>query len=173
MKILSFLICSLIINLVFSQGNIKPEFYTQNDTINLYVFIGEKIFVEQFDPSENNFWIKIDPATGDTIKTKKYFLDAAFKVRYKVLAPVFNDLKVDTIDFEAYDHYGRPAFEKEDHVILYLVKDEEDGKYYHLKYQFDMVWQNKRGDWKGEYGESIKRLFKRKKKNELKRFGIP
>ncbi len=150
----------------------KNDFQIQDETINLYAFIGEKIDINQFDPNKGNTQIEIDSITGDTITWMRYYvMDNGFKAKYKILSNVFNDLKKDTIDFLVYDHYGRPKFEDYKYVILYVSLDNE-GNYYHQKYQYDPVKKNKDGNWTGLKGESIDKLFLDKKNGVLKNRGV-
>ncbi|MFL9835332.1 hypothetical protein [Chryseobacterium terrae] len=125
-----------------------------NKSINLYAFVGEKISVTEFDPNEKNekgekFGYEIDEETGDSLKvtTKHYIMDRAFKCKYRVLRKMFNYLEADTVEFVAYDHYGTPGFAESDSVILYLSKNKEKGYYFHQKYQYDKVYQNKKGHY--------------------------
>ena len=111
----------------------ESEFKIGDDSINLYAFIGEKISVIEFDPNENNTRIEIDSISGDTIKKVSYVMDNGFKNKYKVVKNVFNDLRKDTIEFVAYDHYGRSGFENYENVILYISLNKEKGNYYHQK----------------------------------------
>ncbi len=62
---------------------------------NLYVFVGEKISVEEFKPE---------------LEEGRILMDSAFRTQYKVIKQVYNQLRTDTIEFIAYDHYGAPAF---------------------------------------------------------------
>jgi hypothetical protein len=141
------------------------DFYLKDDSVNLYAFIGEKISVTEFDPNKNNIiGIRIDTVTGDTIRRVRYVMDEAFKCRYKVVKNIFNDLKTETVEFEAYDHYGRPPFEEYEHVILYLSFNKERSNYYHRKYQFDPVRKTQDGRWEGLNGESLSKLIKSKRK---------
>ncbi|HWR32822.1 MAG TPA: hypothetical protein VN451_04825, partial [Chitinophagaceae bacterium] len=90
----------------------------------------------------------------------------------KLIKAVFNDLDADTIDFIAYHHYGRPGFENFEFVLLYISKS-DDGKYFfHQKYQFDVLFRNRKGKWRGEKGKSIGELFNSKKEGVLKARGI-
>ena len=148
----------------------KSEF--NNESINLYAFIGEKISVTEFDPNENNTRIEIDSISGDTIRRVSYVMDSGFKSKYKVVKNVFNDLKTDTIEFVAYDHYGRPGFENYKNVILYISLNKEKGNYYHQKYQFDPVEKTRNGTWKGLKGETVEQLFTEKKKGVFTARGI-
>lgn len=99
---------------------------------NLIAFVGEKLSVEQFEPN-------VDPG--------RVLMDVAFKARYRVLDVVYGDFKNDLIDFEAYDHYGRPAFEKHKFVFLFVSK--HDGRFFHQKYQYFPVFKTSSGSWAG------------------------
>jgi hypothetical protein len=116
-----------------------------DDSINLYAFIGKRISVEEFDPNENSIQKRIDPETGDTLVIKRYVMDYGFNSKYIVIANLYNKLNKDTVEFIAFDHYGRPGFEKYDTVILYISKSENGEYYFHRKYQFDEVFKNKKG----------------------------
>jgi len=142
----------------------ESEYKMEDDSVNLYAFIGEKISVIEFDPNENNIRSEIDSINGDTIRRMTYIMDSGFRNKYKVVKNVFNDLKTDTIEFVAYDHYGRPKFENYTNVILYISLNKTKTHFYHQKYQFDPVIKTKNGTWKGLNGESIEKLFEEKKK---------
>ncbi|GAB5526791.1 MAG: hypothetical protein Roseis2KO_46630 [Roseivirga sp.] len=107
----------------------------QDEDKSLYVFIGEKIEVTKFTP---------DVSPKDSSATL-IIMDNAFKARYKVIDWVHNRIDTDTIEFEAYDHYGTPGFSHYQHVLLYLVK--EEGKLYHAKYQYNALFKTKEGRW--------------------------
>jgi len=119
--------------------NVESELPKMDDSKNLYAFIGKKISATEFDPNENNERTEIDSITGDTIIHKNYVMDNGFKCKYLVKTNLYNQIEKDTIEFRAYDHYGRPGFEGFDEVIIYLSKDKE-GNYYHRKYQFDAIY---------------------------------
>ncbi len=97
---------------VNNQANNKVS--NQKAKNNLYVFVGEKISVEEFDP-----------------RTKENDLpfDQAFQAKYKVLQNIYGDYQKDTIEFEAFDHYGSPPFAKYNTVLLFV--SEYEGKFYH------------------------------------------
>ena len=147
-------------------------FEMKDESVNLFAFIGEKISVTEFDPNENNTKIEIDSISGDTIRRVSFSMDNGFKNKYRVIQNVFNDLKKDTIEFVAYDHYGRPAYENYENVMLYISLNKEKGHYYHQKYQFDPVEKTKNGTWKGLKGTSTEKLFKKKKEGVLTARGL-
>lgn len=99
-------------------------------------------------------------------------MDDAFKAKYVIIQNVFNDLGQDTVTFNVYNHYGRPAFENYDYAILYISLS-ENGKYYiHQKYLSDEVIKVKKDIYEGKDGESLKNLFNEKKNGVLKARGI-
>ena len=77
--------------------------------------------------------------------------DLGFRAKYKIIELVYGNYSDDTITFDAYDHYGTPAFSHYKHALLYVSKYK--GKYYHVKYQFDDVYQTKDGRWAGPYSD--------------------
>jgi len=119
--------------------NVKSEFPKIDDSKNLYAFIAKKISVTEFDPNENNELKVIDSITGDIIIEKRYVMDYGFKCKYLVIKNLYNQIEKDTIEFKAYDHYGRPRFESYNELVIYLSRDKE-GNYYHRKYQFDAIY---------------------------------
>lgn len=99
---------------------------------NLIVFVGEKISVEEFK-------MKLPPGARA--------FDSAFKVKYRVKQLVYGRYDASTIEFEAYDHHGRPGFEKFSHSLMLVSRD--DGKLYHEKYQYYPVFRAASGAWFG------------------------
>ena len=120
---------------------------------NLFIFIGEKISVDKFDPNaqgQNETRTKeLDEETGDsvTVVHKKYVMDGAFHCKYKVVKSLFNILPQDTIDFDAYDHYGTPQFSNSDTIIMYISKSENGQYFFHQKYQYDVVFKDEKGNY--------------------------
>jgi hypothetical protein len=100
----------------------------------LYVFVGEKIEV-----------------TGikNPIDTSEVPFDGATRATYKIIQKVFGDLKKDTIVFEAFDHYGIPAFSTYRYALLFVSAYK--GKLYHEKYQFFDVYKTTNGRWASSY----------------------
>ena len=93
------------------------EFVNENDSINLFAFIGEKISVIEFDPNADiekrqTITKGIDEETGDSVNIvqQHYIMDSGFRCKYKIVKNIFNHLPNDTIEFIAYDHYGKPGF---------------------------------------------------------------
>jgi hypothetical protein len=99
---------------------------------NLIVFVGQRLSVDKFDP----------PVAPNTI-----LMDEAFKAKYRIVEVVYGSYVGETIDFVAYDHYGRPSFEKHEHTLLFV--SEIAGSLYHEKYQYFPVFKTKAGDWVG------------------------
>lgn len=97
----------------------------------LFVFVGEKIDTTHI----------LDFSTSDS----------HIKARYLVLQRIYGYYEKDTIEFDAYDHFGRFKFANFRHVILYV--SEYDNKFVHSKYMYDPVYKTKDGRWAGPYSE--------------------
>ena len=161
----------------FGQSRSKKPHLPVDTSVNLYAFVGEKISLVQYDPNSDNNTptsTEVDASTGDTIIVRKrsFVMDNAFEAKYRVIHAVYNDLKVDTITFRVYDHYGWPAFGNDSTVLLYLSKSKDESHYFHQKYQFDPLVKGKDGFWRGKNGESLQELFNAKKKTVFKERGI-
>jgi len=104
--------------------------YGVNDSNRLFVFVGERVSVEQLPP-------------------ERHSMDNGFKAKYAILKKVYGNFPEDTIEFVAYDHYGTPHFSKFKNVLLYVSAD--SGIYYHQKYMYNDVYKTKDGRWAGSY----------------------
>jgi len=160
----------LILSILFGCSAPKQinDYYAENDEVNLFAFVGKKISVIEFDPNKEQIGKKIyDSLSGDTIIRKSYSMDGGYRCKYVIIKNVFNNPKIDTIDFVAYDHYGNPAFSKYETVLLYVSKSPNGNYYFHQKYQFDYLENNSQGKFYGytyEKKERKKRIiFKNKK----------
>jgi hypothetical protein len=166
-----------------SSAKKKTEnFYSEDKNVNLFAFVGKKISVTEFDPNaEEKEIITIDSLTGEKIMQKSYVIDSGFSCKYLVIKNVYNLLEKDTVEFVAYDHYGRPDFEKSEYALLYISKSSKENYYFHQKYQYDdlkldadnnfygYIFKLKNNTWiKEEKKVSVNELFNEKKKNVFK-----
>lgn len=101
----------------------------------LLIFVGEKIEVKEIEADKPDDPLEL-----------RY---GKFKARYKVLDVICGDYLKDTIEFIAYDHYGRPPFENYEHVLLYVYNYKDT--FYHERYMFDDVYKAKNGEWASPY----------------------
>jgi hypothetical protein len=155
-----------------TKEKVINEQKTEDKNVNLYAFVGKKIAVNYFNPNDElaNDEV-IDSITGEKVLRKTIALDLGFRCKYIVLKNVFNNLEKDTIEFVAYDHYGRPNFENSEYVLLYLSKSTKGNHFFHQKYQYDHLEKNYDGEFFG-YSYTIKRrgektFFKKKRKASL------
>jgi hypothetical protein len=94
----------------------------------LFVFVGEKINISHIPYTPGAF-------------------DSGVKAKYLILQRVYGYYDKDTIEFEAYDHYGRFAFADYKNVLLYV--SEYEGKLYQEKYMYNPVFKTKDERWAG------------------------
>lgn len=104
-----------------------------DDASRLLVFVGEKIDVKR---------IAHEPCGGCI------HLDGRYRARYRIVQPVYGAHDGAEISFDAYDHYGEPAFADHRHVLLFVSRT-WDGSYLHHKYQFYPVFKTLDGRWAG------------------------
>jgi hypothetical protein len=104
----------------------------------LFVFVGEKIELKRLTKNVDDF-------------------NAAAKAKYKIVQRIYGNYEKDTIEFMAYDHYGRFGFSDHRHVLLYVSED--SGNYYHEKYQYDDVYMTKSGRWAGSYSNEYSHSY--------------
>ena len=152
-----------IIILITSFGCSAPkqlndDFYVENKDVNLFAFVGKKISVVGFNPNaEKNSETVYDSLSVHALIKKYYIMDRGFRCKYVIIKNVFNDLKIDTIDFIAYDHYGNPGFSEHETVLLYVSKNLKGDSYFHQKYQFDYLERNRKGTFYGYMYDRIER----------------
>jgi|TARA_R100000963_G_C4633383_1_gene97963 hypothetical protein len=109
------------------------------EQVKFYVFVGEKVSLEPFEP-------------------QSFIRDNAFKAKYRIIENVYGSYPSELIEFEVYDHYGKPAFGHFDYVLLY-VSEGEDGKLYHEKYQYSAVYKTVDGRWAGPLDSEYKHAY--------------
>ncbi len=160
---------------------VSHNYFAEDKSVNLFAFVGKKISVIEFDPNaEKEEKTSIDSISGEKKIDRSYVLDLGFRCKYLIQKNIFNKLETDTIDFIAYDHYGRPNFEKSEFVLLYISKSQKGNYYVHRKYQFDYLERDSNGlfygymhtiknskkhiKYKNKRVASLEILFKEKKK---------
>lgn len=104
-----------------------------DDASRLLVFVGEKIDVKR---------IAHEPCGGCVQ------LDGRYLARYRIVQAVYGAHDGADISFEAYDHYGMPAFADHRHVLLFVSRT-WDGSYLHHKDRFYPVFKTLDGRWAG------------------------
>jgi hypothetical protein len=122
------------VSIVITVTFICLTLFGQTKKDSLYVFVGKKISVKGFKQ-------KLD--------SNEIPFDGAFKAKYEVVQNLYGNYTRDTIEFEAYDHYGKPAFSHYDYVLLFVSN--YNGKLYHEKYQYFDVYKTRNGRWASSY----------------------
>ena len=143
MKTTTITILTLLISLTSVFGQTRKD--------SLLVFVGEKIDVK-YSPEEK----KESPV--DTIikgKDTSYVrhvplsFDSRYVVKYKVLQLINGSYKQDTIEFIAFDHYGKPAFSEYKTVLLFV--SHYKGELIHEKYQYFDLYLTTDNKWASPY----------------------
>ena len=125
----------------------------------ILAFVGKKIFIEKKNIDE---YMDFELADGSTIKRKIPRWNDRFETRYEVLDIVKGSYDGASIDFENYDHYGRPTFPKFETVLLFLMNN--GGEWVNTSRTFFPVQRTTDGDWakcgslvRDDYNEDLKK----------------
>lgn len=108
-------------------------------------FVGQKIHVEAFEPP-SKCKQPVETRTDGTALVCFEIPNAAFHAEYRVLKMVYGQYDNATLRFDAFDHYGWPAFANYEHVLLFASR-RDDGTWVHEKYQYYPVYETVDGDW--------------------------
>jgi hypothetical protein len=150
--ILFFLVSNIILSQINNGNEPINNWKEKNSKKEIFAFIGEKISIEDYKRPMPEDDYKIS-ASGDSIKTLSYLrMDNGYKAKYKVIKNIHNEIKTDTIEFIAFDHYGTPTFSKCENALLFLFKEKE--AFYHFKYQYFEVFKTDEGKWAGIYDKT-------------------
>jgi hypothetical protein len=137
----------------------KQELPIIVNSSNQYAFIGKKIEILEIANRDIKTIFKTDSITNERKEYISMPMNYIFKAKYEVIQNVYNELKVDTLEFIVLDHYGRPKFEDYENVLLYLHYDNDVKDFYLDKYKFEVVTQKDNGNWKATNGKSLKRVI--------------
>ena len=143
MKTTSLTILTLLLSLANAFGQ------THRDS--LIVFVGEIIEVK-YSPEEKKeepIDTIIEGADTSYFRHVSISMDSRYVAKYKILQLIHGTYKTDTIEFLAFDHYGKPGFSKYKNVLLFVSID--NGKLYHVKYQYFPLYLDKNGKWASPY----------------------
>lgn len=110
----------------------KDALNPKENNNNLFVFVGEKISLDRM--------------------VREHTFDEGYTANYKVIQNVYGNYQLDSIKFEAYDHYGYPRFGHYKYALLFVTKDKQT--YCHEKYQFYPLYKTKNGSWASPYSSS-------------------
>ena len=113
---------------------------TQADDWSVTAFVGRKLFVEERAKPD---YMDVKMPDGSIKKRRLPAFNTRYEARYEILDLVKGPFEGFTIDFVAYDHYGRPSFPKFDPVILSVVSHKSEWVYS----SYYPVQRTTDGDW--------------------------
>lgn len=110
--------------------------------LDVIAFVGEKISFEEKRLLET---ISITKADGTIVERTLPQFDTRYEAKYKVLAWVSEEMTNEVIDFEVYDHYGRPQLPTISKPLVFLVNYK--GRWVQSKYNNYRLSRTTDGDW--------------------------
>lgn len=106
----------------------------------LFVFVGRLIEINELKDEPCG-----EPESDDGEERICISMDSGFRATYEILDQFYGKYDSAQITFDAYDHYGKPAFSRFKHALMF-VHVTDDG-IYHAKYQFYDVYRTIEGRW--------------------------
>jgi len=163
MRIFLFILLSVVFGTaahVWAEGDVAIwNNTTQATEREIVAFIGQKTYVEKRNLDQ---YMDFKLPDGTIINRKIPNRNDRFEARYDILSQVKGTIEADSIDFVAYDHFGRPSFPKFETVLLFLIND--DGQWVKMR-NFYAVQRTTDGDWamcgglgRENYSEEVKKL---------------
>jgi hypothetical protein len=116
---------------------------TEKPEPKLFVFVGQKISIENFDLNES---LKQPKQDGPKECQIEYIvLDAGFKAKYKVIKPIFGEIPSKYINFEIYTHWGEAQLPQGKNTLLFI--HHWPHKNVSAKYLYHDVQKTHDGNW--------------------------
>ena len=143
------LIYMLLVSMLFAAPARAGDGVVLNSTVlsgkdgDVIAFVGRKI---SFEGNNSPEYETITMPDGQIVKRKIFNWDSRYEARYKVLAKVSGKIKNDTVDFEVFDHYGRPRLPHIQTPLVFLV-NANGRRWVQSKYNNYSVSQTTDGDW--------------------------
>ncbi len=119
------------------QKQVVPDCGTPPGADKLFVFVGEKIEVNDITDEDDG-------------------MDLKFSAKYKILQKICGVYASDTISFTGYDHYGMPEFSKSKTSLLFLLAYNDT--FYHAKYLHFDVHKTTDNRWAGYPYKTLLRI---------------
>lgn len=118
----------------------------------LIIFVGTEIFTQEASQRDRN---RVDPVTGEEYLVLR--MDSEWQSRFRILQRLEGTYENPTIDFTAFDHFGKPDYSEAKGPVLLYVREKPRGRF-HDKYRFERVYQTTEGDW-ATCGSPFEELF--------------
>ena len=143
MKTTAITILTLLISVTSAFGQTRKD--------SLLVFVGEKIEMEYSPEEEKESPVDTIIKGKDTSYVRQVSINfnSRYVAKYKILQLINGPYKQDTIEFIAFDHYGKPAFSKYKTVLLFV--SHYKGKLIHEKYQYFDLYLTTDNKWASPY----------------------
>lgn len=98
-------------------------------------FVDKKTLIDSIDVNDSIIYVEVP----NVIQDYKY------KGKFKILGQFKGEIKGKTIEFDLYNHYGKPKFRKSNIYLLFAIKI--NGKYQLIKYAHHRVYETTTGQY--------------------------
>jgi len=127
-----------ILFLLFTTSSI----YGQIEIDSLFVFTGKKISIKKikdFEDKKTQIDIIVVNDSIIYIETPNVIQDYKYRAKFKIIEQFKGDLPDKKIEFDLYNHYGKPKLSKSNTFLLFVIKI--DGEFQLLKYAHHRVYE--------------------------------
>lgn len=120
--------------------------FGQIEKDSLFVFTGKRISIKKVKEFKDKETLIDSLVVNDSliyIETPNVIQDYKFKGKIKILKQFKGNLNLDKIEFDLYNHYGKPNLSKSNIYLFFVIKI--DGKFQMLKYAHHQVYKTGNG----------------------------
>jgi len=148
--------------LLFTTSSI----YGQIEKDSLFVFTGKKISIKKVKDFEDRKMLIDTIVVNDSIiyiETPNVIQDYKYKGKFKIIEKFKGKLTNTKIEFDLYNHYGKPKLSKSNTFLFFVIKI--NGEFQLLKYAHHRIYETDNGKFavpydKNEYRNQNEPLLK-------------
>ena len=127
---------------------ISSSSFGQISRDSLFVFTGKRISIKKVKDFVDKKTLIDSIIVNDSlvyVEIPNVIQDYKYKGRFKIIDQFEGNLKDKEIEFDLYNHYGKPQFSKSYIYLLFVIKI--NGKYRLLKYAHHQVYETVTGEY--------------------------
>lgn len=141
-RLLHFSILCLILPDLATAEELFDNFVGVDGNYDVIAFVGRKVSFKE----RNISTIKaVTLPDGSVVKREILNFDTRYEARYDVLDWIVGGPSDKVVDFELFDHYGRPILPRVDTPLIFLINHK--GRWISAKYAHYTVSKTSDGDW--------------------------
>ncbi|MCG2432103.1 hypothetical protein [Aequorivita xiaoshiensis] len=129
--------------------------FGQIEKDSLFVFTGKRVSIKKVKEFKDKETLIDSIIVNDSliyIETPNVIQDYKYKAKFKIIEQFKGDLPDKKIEFDLYNHYGKPKLSKSNTFLLFVIKI--DGEFQLLKYAHHRVYETDNGKFAIPYDKN-------------------